>query len=157
DALVDDMSAALAECAAAGLLQRQAQLLRFRHELARQSVHAACAATRLVELHGAVFDALSLRGAATARLVHHAYLASRSSAVAQLAPLAAREAARAGAHRQAAAHLELALSHAKALKEARRAELHAAHSRACLAIHRLEAALVSRHAALAIHCRLGDA
>ena len=157
DALVDDTSAALAECAAAGLLQRQAQLLRFRHELARQSVHAACEGTRLVELHGAVFDALSLRGAATARLVHHAYLASRSSAVAQLAPLAAREAARAGAHRQAAAHLALALSHAKALDEARRAELHAAHSRACLAIHRLEAALVSRHAALAIHCRLGDA
>ncbi len=157
DSIIEDSSAALGEAIAAGLLQREGAVLRFRHELARQSVQSACDAARVAALHGAVFDALSLRGAATTRLVHHAHHAGLPAAVVRLAPLAAREATRAGAPRQTAAHLALALAHAGAIDAARRAELHVAHSRACMSIHRVGEALASRRAALAIHRSLVDA
>jgi DNA-binding CsgD family transcriptional regulator len=156
DSIVEGAEAALTECHSAALLHREAAVLRFRHELARQSVHGACDPARVASLHGAVFDALSLRGTPTARLVHHAEHAGLTAAVLRLAPFAAREATQAGAHRQAAAHLALALSHAETLDAARHAQLHVAHSRACMSIHRLPDALASRHAALAIHRRRGD-
>ena len=44
DSIIEDSSAALGEAIAAGLLQREGTVLRFRHELARQSVQSACEA-----------------------------------------------------------------------------------------------------------------
>ncbi|MGH8795583.1 MAG: ATP-binding protein, partial [Caldimonas sp.] len=151
DAVIDSADAALGECTAAGLLQREAGVLRFRHELARQSVHSACDPARIATLHAAVFDALSRRGAQTARLVHHAEHAGLTDAVIRLAPLAAREAARAGAHRQAATHCALALSHAGALDPSQQAGLYVAHMKACMSAHRLDEALHSCRKALALH------
>ena len=151
DAIIDGAGAALAECDAAGLLQPVGGLLRFRHELARQSVLSACDPLRVAALHGAVFDALSQRGAPTSRLVHHAEHAGLTAATLRLAPLAAREATRAGAHRQAAAHCALALSHAGALGGSQQADLYLAHARACISMHWLDEALQSRRQALALH------
>ena len=156
DAIVGSAAAALDECVAAGLLQREGGVVRFRHDLARQSVQSACDPSRVSALHGAVFDALSLRGAQTARLVHHAEHAGLSSAVVHLAPIAAREAARAGAHRQAAAHYGLALSHASELDASQLAGLYVAHAKACMSMHRLDGALQSRRQALLLHRRLGQ-
>ena len=151
DAIIDGAGAALAECAAAGLLQAEGGLLRFRHELARQSVLSACDPLRVAALHGAVFDALSMRNAQTARLVHHAELAGLTGVVLRLAPVAAHEATRAGAHRQAAAHCALALSHSGTLGASEQADLFLAHARACMSMHRLDDALRSRRKALALH------
>ena len=75
-----------------------------------------------------MFSALSARGAATVRLVHHAARAGLSQAVLTLAPQAAREATQASAHRQAAALYALALEHAAELPLAEQAALHVAHS-----------------------------
>lgn len=156
DAVLDDAAAAVAECVATGLLQRDdAGLLRFRHELARQSVLDACEPGRVAASHGAVLDALSLRGASTARLVHHAEHAGLPAAVVRLAPVAAREAMLAGAHRQAAAHLALALSHASELSAGHRADLLVAHADACMAMHRLDDAMRSRRQALELHRGMG--
>lgn len=158
DAILDGADAALAECVEAGLLTRDGTgALRFRHELARQSVLTACDPERVSALHGAVFDALSLRGAATARCVHHAEHAGLAAAVVRLAPVAAQEAAAAGAYRQAAAHLALALSHADEIGAAQRAGLWVAHADACMAAHRLDHALSSRRHALGLHRVLGQA
>jgi len=154
DAIIDDANAALDECVAAGLLQRDGEMLRFRHELARQSVQSACDPLRVTALHGAVFDALSLRKAPTARLVHHAELAGLSGAVVQLAPSAAREATQAGAHRQAAAHYALALSHTDQLDPERQSYLYVAHAKACMSMHLLDEALQSRQRALELHRHL---
>lgn len=157
DAILDGAETALVECVEAGLLRRDgAGLLRFRHELARQSVLSACDPERVAALHGAVFDALSLRGAATARCVHHAQHAGLAAAVMRLAPVAAQEAAAAGAYRQAAAHLALALSHADEAGAAQRAGLWVAHADACMAAHRLDHALISRRHALSLHRALGQ-
>jgi DNA-binding CsgD family transcriptional regulator len=156
DAVVDDAPSAIAACTAAGLLVQQGPALRFRHELARQAVEASLPAGRAASLHAAVFDALSLRGATLARLVHHAARAGLAGAVRQLAPQAAREAAQASAHRQAAALYELALVHAAELPLQEQAALHAAHSVACQHIQRTDEALASRLAAQALHRQLGD-
>ena len=156
DALVAGGAAALDECAAAGLLQRDGKRVRFRHELARQSVESTGAPSRVAALHGAVFEALQRREADTARLVHHAEHAGRFDAVIRLAPIAAREATQAGAHRQAAAHYALALSHAGELDAAQRAKLFVLHAKACMSMHRLDAAMQSRRQALALHRQLGQ-
>ena len=111
---------------------------------------------RAAALHAAVFDALRARGAAVVRLVHHAARAGLSGAVLALAPQAAREAAQASAHRQAAALYALALEHAADLPLSEQAALHVAHSLECQYVQRLDDATVSRRAALALHRQLGD-
>jgi len=157
DAVLDETGAATDHCLRAGVLLRHAQLLVFRHELARQAIEGACAPQRAADLHHALFDALSLRGAAPERLVHHAEKAGLGAAVLRLAPQAAREAAALGAHRQAAALYGLALAHAGALTGAQRAVLLVRCADAHAALGRLQEAHALREQALALHRGVGDA
>ena len=156
DAVVEDAHAAIAPCIAAGLLTLDGGALRFRHELARCAVEESLSPGRAAALHAAVFDALSVRGATVVRLVHHAAQAGLSGAVLALAPQAAREAAQASAHRQAAALYALALEHAADLPLFELAELHVAHALECQHVQRVDDAMLSRRAALALHRQLGD-
>lgn len=98
-----------------GLLHRASPgLLSFRHELARQAVLSGLRPAATRALHKRLCKALTEQAPAharieLARLVHHATGAQDAHMVLQLAPRAARQAARLGAHRQAAAHLASAL------------------------------------------------
>jgi len=98
-----------------GLLQRASPgLLSFRHELARQAVLSGLRPGATRALHKRLCKALTEQAPPharieLARLVHHATGAQDAHMVLQLAPRAARQAARLGAHRQAAAHLASAL------------------------------------------------
>ncbi len=156
EAVVDDAHAAIELCTAAGLLRLDAGALHFRHELARRAVEAALPAGRAAALHAAVFDASSVRGAPVVRLVHHAVGAGLSGAVLALAPQAAREAAQARAHRQAAALYALAIERATALPAREQSALHVAHAGECLLQNRIDEATASRRQALALHRQLGD-
>lgn len=156
DAVVEDAHAAIAQCTAAGLLHLEGGGLRFRHELARRAVEASLPAGRAAALHAAMFDALGVRGAPVVRLVHHAAQAGLSGAVLALAPQAAREAAQACAHRQAAALYALALEHAGELAPPELAALRVAHADECLLVHRVDEAMASRRQALELHRQLGD-
>ncbi len=156
EAVVDDAHAAIERCTAAGLLHQDGGALRFRHELARRAVEASLPPGRAAALHAAVFDASCVRGAPVVRLVHHAAGAGLSGAVLALAPRAAREAAQARAHRQAAALYALALDHATALPAPEQAVLHGAHADECLLVNRVDDATASRRQALALHRELGD-
>ncbi len=156
DAVVDEADAAIACCTAAGLLSLQGGALRFRHELARRAIEASLSPGRAAALHAAVFDALSVRGAAEVRLIHHAARAGLSGAVLSLAPRAARQAAQASAHRQAAELYALALEHAAGMPLDEKAALHAAHSLECQHIGQVDDALASRRASLALRRQLGD-
>lgn len=156
DALVSDAPAAMAGCTAAGLLLVEGGALRFRHELARRAVEASLSQDRATGLHAAVFDALSVRGATVLRRVHHAAHAGLSGAVSTLAPQAARDAAKASAHHQAAELYALALEHAAALPLSEQASLYVAHSLECQHVQRVDDAMVSRRAALALHRQLSD-
>jgi DNA-binding CsgD family transcriptional regulator len=156
EAVLDDCAGAIDACTRAGLLQRDADVLRFRHELGRQALESACAPQRAAALHGVVFDALSQQGAGAARCVHHAEHAGLGEAVLRLAPAAAREAAAASAHRQAATLYELALSRGLTLAAHERAALLVAHADECMLTNQIDAALQSRLQALALHREHGD-
>jgi len=120
--------ATLDECLSTGVLRLDGGAVRFRHELARQAVEGALSPTRRQALNAQVLQALLERaetpGAekpSLARLVHHAAQAEDATLVLRFAPEAARQASARGAHREAAAHYQTALSYADALDPERKA------------------------------------
>jgi DNA-binding CsgD family transcriptional regulator/tetratricopeptide (TPR) repeat protein len=96
---------AVEECIAVGVLLVQEDDLAFRHELARETILGAMFPSRRQVLHRLVLDALKSspgKRADLALLAHHAEAAGDREAVLEFAPAAARRAATAGAHREAA-------------------------------------------------------
>jgi DNA-binding CsgD family transcriptional regulator/tetratricopeptide (TPR) repeat protein len=119
---------ALHEAVQAGLLVAEDRTISFRHELARRAIESAAGALRLRALHTRVLRALAERremigDVPVARLVHHARGAADNDAIGAFAPLAAREAVAASAHREALSYYGLALEHGERLTDEQRAEL----------------------------------
>jgi ATP/maltotriose-dependent transcriptional regulator MalT len=127
DALVPDGPAGVAALAAAeqgGLLTVSARRISFRHELTRRAIMSSIPSARLIALNQRVLAALVERGGSdVSQIVHHAAQAGDEDAIVRYGPAAARDAARAGAHREAVAHLGLVLEHAGRFAAAERAEL----------------------------------
>lgn len=107
--------AAIREAIAAGVLHEDGRWLAFRHEIARLCFESALPASEAIGWHAAVLQRLQGRcdPHALARQVHHARGAGRTDLVARLAPRAAEQAAKLGAHRNAAALYRLALAAAE--------------------------------------------
>src|SRR5262249_38095137 len=107
-------SALLSECAGTGLLIVEQEVVRFRHELARQAVLTALPTACRQALHARILAALLARAdgrVALARIVHHAAGAEDHAAARRYAPEAARQAAALGAHCQAWTHYRTALKY----------------------------------------------
>jgi DNA-binding CsgD family transcriptional regulator/tetratricopeptide (TPR) repeat protein len=154
--------AALDEAGGRGLLDVQSESAGFRHELARLAVLSTISPERVRAMHNQVLHALVTRGADNsgqvhhARLVHHATLAQNAALVLEYAPLAANDAARVGAHREAAAHLKAALRYGDTLTEAGRAQLVERHARECSLANQTAEAIDSARAAIACWRQLGN-
>lgn len=148
--------AALDEAGARGLLEIQTDWVAFRHELTRLAVLGTLAPERARVLHGQVLRALVAHGADSARLVHHAVLARDDPAIIEHALRAALEAARLGAHREAAAHLDAALRRGKTLPALRRAQLLDQHAQESSLANQTRAAITSWTAAVAAWGALGE-
>lgn len=157
DEVIEGAAAAREECRQSLLLRQEGPGWRFSHDLARQAYESTLGDERRAALHGAIFDALDRQGAGAARLVHHAERAHLPAAVARLAPLAAHEAARAGAHRQAADLWTLALLQPGDGDPVRRADWLSHLADAQAAGSRVVEAIASRRAALALQRPQGDA
>jgi class 3 adenylate cyclase/tetratricopeptide (TPR) repeat protein len=117
---------AVERCVEGGLLVIEDRAVGFRHELLRQAVEGSLSALGRRELNRRVLGVLSeaeRQGVDIARLVHHARAADDSDAVLRYAPVAARQAAAVGAHREAVGHYRAALPHADRLSPALRADL----------------------------------
>lgn len=147
------------ECIARGLLRSADDALAFRHELAREAVHAAIAPLRCRLLHARVLAVL--REAKTAdrepaRLAHHAEAAGDRTAVLEFATAAAAQAAALHAHREAAAQYARVLRVADALPEAEHARLLEGRGLACYLSDQAGEAIAARLAACAIWRRLRD-
>jgi DNA-binding CsgD family transcriptional regulator/tetratricopeptide (TPR) repeat protein len=124
DALLPQGIASLAAAEERGLVSVTGHGVAFRHELTRRAVSDALPGAHRMALEACVLAALATRAdVEPARLVHHAARAGDIDAVVRYAPVAAREAARSGAHREAVAHYRLALEHAVAYGAAERAAL----------------------------------
>ncbi|RQP23889.1 ATP-binding protein [Piscinibacter terrae] len=147
---------AIAECLGAGLLVEQHGQLSFRHEIARQSVEDAIAAPRAKALHAGMFALLAGRPGMASRQVHHAQRAGLLGEVFSLACVAAREAAQASAHRQAAGLYGLALEHAGPLEASAQAGLLEAQANESMFVNAIGEAMASRQQALALRQRMGD-
>ncbi len=160
EAMVPHAAASIDVCVAAGVLRAQGHRLEFRHELARQAVEQSLLPLRRTNLHRELFDLLAGTFAAFSnptRVLHHAERGDRGADVLALAPLAAREAAAASAHRAAAAHYALALEHAHSATAAARAELLEAAAHEQRLIGRVDVAMATTREALALRRELGDA
>ena len=147
-AMVGSNGAAIDEGVSRGLLSVHGDAVSFRHELARLAVYSTLPQERAHEMHDRVLQALEQHNADLTQLVHHAALAENATAVLKYAPLAAKEAARLGAHRQAAAHLSLALHYCDGLPELLQAEYFERHAKECSLINQPARAIVSGEHAL---------
>jgi DNA-binding CsgD family transcriptional regulator len=147
--------AELGDCLSSGMLHAEGDGVAFRHELARLAVESATAPHRRRALHGSVLAALVPTGD-VARLAHHAEEAGDAAAVLEYAPAAARRAADASAHREAAAQYERALRHADALSAGERASLLAAYAQETHVIGRHATAVEAGVEAIAHYRALGD-
>jgi DNA-binding CsgD family transcriptional regulator/tetratricopeptide (TPR) repeat protein len=114
------------ECVTTGMLEAGEGSVSFRHELARLAVESTVPPQRRRELHAAILEALEaspLVRSDSSRLAHHAEEAGDSAAVLRLGRAVAARAARAGAHREAAAQYARVLRHAAFAPADERAEL----------------------------------
>ncbi len=148
---------AVDECVEAGLLVVAGRAVCFRHELARLAVETSVSELRRAGLHGEVLGWLRERtGVDPARLAYHAEKAGDVEAVLEYAPVAAEQAARLGAHREAADHYERALQHAHLLDPPDHADLLERYVMECQSIGRVEAAYSATGRALELLDGLED-
>jgi DNA-binding CsgD family transcriptional regulator len=150
---------AVDECVRCGMLAGQDDLLTFRHELARHAILEIISPAAKVELHRAALRALCTASPGyqdAARLAHHAAGAGDRAAILEYATAAARQAAVATAHREAAKLYGLALRCADQLDPVDRAALFEAYSWECNVIDRRTEAIASGRTAAALRQQVAD-
>ncbi|MER5385619.1 AAA family ATPase [Streptomyces sp. NPDC002688] len=158
DVLLPDGMAALAAAEQRGLLVVTPQRTYFRHELIRRAVVDSLPASRRIELNREVLAVLvATPGSDASRIVHHAAEAGDAEAVARYGPGAADDASRAGAHREAAAHLRLVLERSEFFGPAERAALLERYAIESYTVADSAAALRAEREAVALRRSLGDA
>lgn len=147
-----------------GVLRRDAPgEVTFRHELARQATLERLAPSMQRTLHARIQVALSKlptagSAASLARRMHHAIGAEDAAAVLELAPKAAQQASRLGAHQQAASFLSAALDYVAQVPSAEAAaQLHESWAyEASLSLLDYDAIIAAHHSAIAIWRKLGN-
>ncbi|HET8607891.1 MAG TPA: AAA family ATPase [Gaiellaceae bacterium] len=150
---------AVEEALARGVIVAEGPLLAFRHELIRAAIESSLSPPRRAELHARVVAALAAQAgpADHARLAHHAELAGLDEEACRHAALAAAEAERVGALREATLQAGRALRLGAGLDGSERLELLLRHSRtANFASTRFEDAVESAQEAIALAGSLGD-
>jgi DNA-binding CsgD family transcriptional regulator len=105
DKILGDVTGAVEECEAAGILALHDDALAFRHEIARRAVESELSAIRRRDLNRTVLETIEMMDFDIARRAHHARASGDVSAMLWLLPEAARYAAALGSHREAAALL----------------------------------------------------
>ena len=160
EAVAPELVDRLEECLASGMLTPGRADIGFRHELARVGIEESIPPDRRVALHRAVLAALEDRQGESpefANLADHAEAAGDREAVLRWAPQAAEEAARGGAHREAAAQYARALTFAGGLLALdRQADLLKHRVDECWMTDQFDAAIEAQEAALECRRRLGD-
>jgi DNA-binding CsgD family transcriptional regulator/tetratricopeptide (TPR) repeat protein len=165
--LGDDAESAIEDCLARGLLvqvdstdaaaSNAGSALMFRHELARLATEATLSVAAKSSLHRRIIDAqIDRDGTSAARLVHHALELNDAPLVLALAPRAAHEAAKLGAHREAAAHFAAALKAAQLAPDEVRAQLNESWSYEAGLVKIDDETIAARHRAIALWRKLGN-
>jgi len=149
--------AALVAAEERGLLTVSPRKISFRHELTRRAIADSVPAARLIALNQRVLEALTGHdGSDMAQIVHHAKQAGSQDAIVAYGPAAARDAARAGAHREAVAHYALVLEHAGRFAPAERAVLLEEYAIECYTTGAIDKAIGAERCAVDLNRSLGD-
>jgi DNA-binding CsgD family transcriptional regulator len=149
--------AALAAAEERGLLSVSPRRIAFRHELTRRAIADAVPSARFMALNQAVLDALiNHDGSDVSRIVHHAAQAGDQDAIIRYGPAAGRDAAGAGAHREAVAHFGLVLEHPGRFGRSEHAELLAQYAIECYTIGAIDKAVEAGRHAVEENRSLGD-
>jgi DNA-binding CsgD family transcriptional regulator/tetratricopeptide (TPR) repeat protein len=154
--ILGDAGDAADQAVAWGLLKYRDEALAFRHELGRLAVVSTIPRSRAQALHQRILCSLVEHQADLSQLVHHALQAQDVKAVIEYAPRAARQAALAGAHREAVAHLETAIRRSGSIGALERAQLYELHASECNTTNQVAAAHESATQALALWRELND-
>lgn len=140
-----------------GLLIKDGDDLRFRHEIARVAIEAAVPPYRKAAMHTKIMDALLSQGCNDdARLAFHAEGAGRDDLVVRYGSRAGRRASELAAHREAAAQYGRALQSATDTDLRTRAELSDAVAQELALVDRWEESAEMRTAALELWRGAGD-
>jgi DNA-binding CsgD family transcriptional regulator/tetratricopeptide (TPR) repeat protein len=140
-----------------GLLIKDGDDLRFRHEIARVAIEAAVPPYRKATIHSKIMDALLTAGCDDdARLAFHAEGAGRADLVLWYGPRAARRASELWSHREAAAQYDRALRSAQESDTRTRAELSDALAHELALLDRWEESAKTRIAAVELWRNVGD-
>jgi DNA-binding CsgD family transcriptional regulator/tetratricopeptide (TPR) repeat protein len=146
-------AASIDECVSLGVLIAHADVLAFRHDIARQTILESISPARRISLHQQALRVLRAGPSArqdAARLAHHAQGAADCAAILEYAPAAAHQAAAATAHREAATLYGLALGCADELPPAERASLLEAYSWECNVIDQRPESIAARQSAISL-------
>jgi DNA-binding CsgD family transcriptional regulator len=156
--LIDAHDEAIEAATRGGIVRIESGAIVFRHELARRAIEDSVSELRRMSMHRAILARLIERGEPSlARRAHHAAGGRDAEAILRFAPLAAAEAAKAGAHREASAHLGNALQYTGTAGDSERAALLESLAYECYLTEQHEEALAHRVEATSIRHRLGDA
>ena len=142
--LLGDIGAGADEAVERGLLRYHEGALAFRHELGRLAVASAIPRACAQALHQSILRSLIEHNADVSQLVHHALHAQDVKPLLEYAPRAAQQAAAAGAHREAVAHLATALRFVDAMNMPERAQLLERHAAECNVTNQVAESLVRR-------------
>jgi DNA-binding CsgD family transcriptional regulator/tetratricopeptide (TPR) repeat protein len=149
----------LAECMESGMIVSTGDAVAFRHELMREAISSAIKDHDKRALHAAALHALTeppWGEPDLARLAHHADGCGDPDAVMRFIAPAAARAGKLGAHREAAALYERALSYGDALPVAVQAQLRERRAAECYFVADFEAAAPEQEQALTCYQQLGD-
>ncbi|NYJ08338.1 ATP-binding protein [Petropleomorpha daqingensis] len=147
----------MVEAERAGVLGGDAGAVWFRHEIARAAVLSTLTPAELVAAHRTVLDALLAEPSPDpARVVHHASAGRRADVLLEYGPLAAGDAVRAGAYRQAAETLRLTIPVSGGRPPALQARLLADHAASLYYLNRFEEAFGSAGRAVGLAEGAGD-
>lgn len=153
--LVGDV-AILAEAEQRAILEACSTGVRFRHELTRRAIEQSLPVTRRMAFHRRVLAALLARGdSERSKVLHHAVEANDAATIIAQGPAAARQAAAAGAHRQALALYEQVRQRIDLLPLEFRAELLEEHAWELYNGHRFDDAVKAAKGAAEIWNQLG--
>lgn len=155
----DPIGTLLNECLQVGVLRlgTDSTTVEFRHEIARRAIESALPLPFRTELHKKYAQLISeVQPTYLARKVYHAKHAGLGKLVLEWAPRAAEQAARLGAHQQAADHYKSCLAYTDLVKLEQKAQLHESWSyEAGIAQVINEEVIRSRQIALEIRRQLG--
>jgi DNA-binding CsgD family transcriptional regulator len=142
-----------------GIVSTDTGAVSFRHELARLAVEESIPGRRRQALHRQALQLLSAQQdvpADPARLAHHAEAVGDAEVVLRFAPLAAVQASRLGAHRQAAVHYRRALRFGDLVPLDARAMLSGGCAQESFLIAQFAEAVEAQREALSCYEQLGD-